>query len=428
MAWQDVAAELTSASPSGKAVAVLGGGFCGLACAYEFARRGYGVAVIDCGAQAGLAPASSAAAGLLDPLTPKGRLAWMARDAMDAALRLLQASANAHKRPLFQRTGAVHVPRDAKHAKSLREGASELDSATARWLGCDAAAALVGCGDGFQCAPDGVLHCPEAVVVDTQRYLEALWHLSCACTVCKWICKRVETVRALAEHFDVVVIAAGAGCCVVEETRHLPVELSRGQVLEYAPNTTVGSGDGGGSCCWDLRLPLTGSVYVVPQLHPHGGFARLDCGGTYEPCECLRDAWQDAPPNASVATDHLDGALKRLFPALRDAGTPVKARAGVRATPPRSALGAAPLIGRAHSSAGQDNVWFCGGMGSRGLLYHALAAGWLADAATNGDASRLPDEVRRCEFGHMLARKLAVLAERQQADQESDGLTAMPAM
>ena len=51
---------------------------------------------------------------------------------------------------------------------------------------------------------------------------------------------------------------------------------------------------------------------------------------------------------------------------------PLCARAGVRALPPRSAEGALPLAGRAHTDHG--NVWFVGGMGSRGLLYHSLVA------------------------------------------------------
>ena len=123
----DIAAELASASRAGKSAAVIGGGFCGLACAVEFAQLGYGVCLCTAEAEAGLAPASSAAAGLLDPLTPKGRLAWKAADAMAASLRLLQMASTAKPNgadshigqgQVYSQTGAMHVPRDAKHPAS----------------------------------------------------------------------------------------------------------------------------------------------------------------------------------------------------------------------------------------------------------------------------------------------------------------------
>ena len=51
------------------------GRLCGLACAHELAQNGLAVLVVDA-LRPGEAPASSAAAGLLDSLTPKGRIMW----------------------------------------------------------------------------------------------------------------------------------------------------------------------------------------------------------------------------------------------------------------------------------------------------------------------------------------------------------------
>ena len=129
-------------------------------------------------------------------------------------------------------------------------------------------------------------------------------------------------------------------------------------------------------------------------------------------CNELKDAEQRQPPDVAFAETQLRVALP-FIPALR-ALDDHAARAGVRAIPPRTALGANPLAGRAHSAAGQTNVWFAGGFGSRGLLYHALIAKWLVEAADQGDASRLPDEVRRGEFAAMLIRKLNALKPRPQ--------------
>jgi hypothetical protein len=99
-------------------------------------------------------------------------------------------------------------------------------------------------------------------------------------------------------------------------------------------------------------------------------------------------------------------------------GKPVRARAGVRATPPRSDLGTLPLAGRAHTCGRQPrNVWTLGGMGSRGLLYHAIAAAWVVEAAVHEDPSHVPDALRdRCEFGALLCSKLRKLAQHTTCD------------
>ena len=122
------ASALRAGSPGGGAALVLGGGFCGLACAYELACRGIGVAVVD-GAAPGEAPASSAAAGVLGPLTIKGRLMWQGDAALTAALRLIRAAdadadADADAQCVTQ-CGILHAPHSAKHAEQLRRSADE---------------------------------------------------------------------------------------------------------------------------------------------------------------------------------------------------------------------------------------------------------------------------------------------------------------
>ena len=47
--------------------------------------------------------------------------------------------------------------------------------------------------------------------------------------------RRVEHCHALSSAFDLVIVAAGDGCLKVTEARHLPLDLSRGQVIEYPP-------------------------------------------------------------------------------------------------------------------------------------------------------------------------------------------------
>ena len=122
--WEEKAAELRAGSDSSLVACVVGGGLCGLALALEFGRRGFAVLIIDPD-EPGAAPASSAAAGLLDPLTPKGRVMWRGTEAYDAASRLvLAASALSPDDPCFSETGSLHVATDAKHAAALSSAAS----------------------------------------------------------------------------------------------------------------------------------------------------------------------------------------------------------------------------------------------------------------------------------------------------------------
>jgi hypothetical protein len=72
-------------------------------------------------------------------------------------------------------------------------------------------------------------------------------------------------------------------------------------------------------------------------------------------------------------------------------------------------------------------VWMMCGMGARGLLYHALLAKWLAAAADAHDASLLPPEVRRAEFGEMLSARLERVAAARRAEAEAEARSAQRA-
>ena len=50
--------------------------------------------------------------------------------------------------------------------------------------------------------------------------------------------------------------------------------------------------------------------------------------------------------------------------------------------------------------------------GARGLLYHALAARWVVDAALSGDPALIPTPLRRGEFGALLHARLARLEDK----------------
>lgn len=74
--------------------AVVGAGFAGLATAYHLAAFGSDVTVFD-PSEVGTSGASSVAAGLLHPLTPRGKLIWKGEEGFVAAKQLIEVSLKA---------------------------------------------------------------------------------------------------------------------------------------------------------------------------------------------------------------------------------------------------------------------------------------------------------------------------------------------
>lgn len=67
-------------------------------------------------------------------------------------------------------------------------------------------------------------------------------------------------------------------------------------------------------------------------------------------------------------------------------------RTGVRALPPRDQLGSLPLAGKIGS---EQNLWVVGGLGARGLVYHAWLGKLMAQAVLSDDQSKIPEQLRR---------------------------------
>ena len=113
---------------------IIGGGFCGLACAAKLPAAGFGICIAD-PAEPGGAAASGAAAGLLDPLSPKGKIMWRGMEAFEATLQLLRSLSDSQGTNVSVRTGCLHVARGSKQAAAMREAVSSMPPADALRLG-----------------------------------------------------------------------------------------------------------------------------------------------------------------------------------------------------------------------------------------------------------------------------------------------------
>ena len=171
-------------------------------------------------------------------------------------------------------------------------------------------------------------------------------------------------------------------------------------------------------------MPLINGDYVVPM----DGGRRLLAGATHE---------YDPPERVNRPADET-AACALLLPGLVAMHAPlatariVGVQAGVRSLPPRSHLGYAPIAGRlpplgaaagpdaAHEAetaksskdstksskgataaapgAARAATWLFGGLGSRGLIYHAVLGARVAEAVMADDEGRLPEHMRRLDL------------------------------
>ena len=267
------------------------------------------------------------------------------------------------------------------------------------------------------------LHVPEGLVLDSSRYLAALWDAtrllasSDAVPAGTSATFHVRTVTALDDDpelasCDAVVVACGAAAESVSElaAAGLPTALQGGHVVELTRPT----GEAPDPSAWDDGRPgILGSPYVAPL-----GPERLLVGTTREYDATVatarragaRDPKSDAV--AAAAAEKLTRDVMEVYPPLRSMSVDA-VRYGVRANPPRRALGSLPLVGRVRvgeetetemetetdgdgdgTRATRRTRWYVGGLGARGLVYHGMVGEMVARAALTGDGGGIPRELR----------------------------------
>ena len=275
------------------------------------------------------------------------------------------------------------------------------------------------------------LHIPGGVVLDSGRYLRALWNatkLLASSTRTprgsRAVLRVERAVRSLTSDervgveggtFDACVVACGAAVGSIAELSVgpsgcvLPLSNQGGHVVELVPKP------GSIASPWDERAPgILGAPYVAPL-----GVGRLLVGATKEFGASCADARR-----AGVVDPGLDDAAQEAARALvADASVtypPLSGmdvdvvRYGVRANPPRTPAGSLPLMGRIEGiggdgdgdeksapgdgdgdgEAGRRSWWFVGGLGARGLVYHAMLGAIVAEAVMRRDPSGIPAELR----------------------------------
>ena len=365
-------------------ITVVGGGIIGCAVAYELARRGTAVSVVE-GRDIGRG-ATQASAGMLAPFIEAQHLShlWtLGARSLELYDTFVADVVNDSGRSVpYERTGTIQVAVDKASLERLERTEERLSSA-------GVACRLLTRAEAIIAEPQLGSNVCGALIVSSHGFVgasaltAALRHASAERGVCFMTSEEasrismdggsivVETARGRVTS-DAVVVAAGcwAGSLLVEGAAQLPIRPVRGQLLRLLWN--------------EVRLARTvwgPGCYVVPWSD-----GSILVGATVE------EVGFDEGATVSGVTTLLE-AVCDLLPAARDAGFD-SVRVGLRPATPDDL----PAVGR---SAAIPNLVYATGHYRNGVLLAPLTARLVAALMLDGNQDPLLDAVAPSRFGEL---------------------------
>ena len=311
-----------------KRIAVVGAGLAGLGVTWHLLQRAeMEVTLFDPLGPGG--GASGISTGLLHPFPAKQALrSWRASEGMEKTRQLLEIAEKALGRPVAEYTGILRLgpgPRAEEDPEAIWWESARVQEFI------PGAASLPG------------LWIPSGITVYSKLYLEGLWK-ACQNKGAKGEKISVRSLDELAS-YDRVVLATGHETPRFPECAHLSVKSIKGQALY---------------CRWPKRLPC--SLISLGHIAPTEDPAFCQIGSTYE------HNFKDLHPTEH-AIEELKKKVSSWYPPAKGFEV-VSINAGARMSPKE---GYRPVVAQL-----DEKSWVFTGLGSRGLLYHALLGEELA--------------------------------------------------
>lgn len=320
-------------------IAVLGAGFCGLAVAWHLLHSEKltpRVTLFDAHGIGG--GASGIAAGLLHPFVgAHSKLNIQGREGMAATKKLLDAAAQTIGQEIIISRGILRLVLHEQQQKNFSLCAQQ-HAPDVEYLTPEKVQALVP-----GAPPAAGIFMREGVSINSQLYLQGLWE-ACRLKGAAYCHQKIGSLKELKNEYDLIVVCLGAYATALPELAHLPLTPIKGQIFELAWPQKLAS----------LPFTLNSQAYICMNSDKKSCVA----GSTFE------RAFETDAPDPAKAQEMLFPKIKELYPALASAEI-LSCRAALRASAPKHM----PLV----TAAGKD-VWVLSGMGSKGLLYHALYA------------------------------------------------------
>lgn len=331
-------------------IAIVGGGFCGVATAWHLLSRepplpNVTVTIFDSNEIGG--GASGIAAGLLHPFAgAHAKLNRMGREGFTATMKLVSIASAYLQKPV-----SLHPPGILRLALTEAQNNDYFTAASkypfdVLWYAEDEVQKLC----PFCTRAPGIW-IKEGIALDAALYLRGLWS-GCRQKGAGFIKQKIERLEDLKE-YDQIIFTTGAQTKQFSLFADLPITLIKGQILELECPETLPK----------LHFPVNSQAYVLPCL---GGDTYM-AGTTYE-------KHFDSPlPDREKAIQEIMPKAVEMIPMLASAKV-INCQAGLRAVTPDHL----PKIYRI-----KENVWLLTGMGSKGLLYHGLFAEKLVEEMAN---------------------------------------------
>lgn len=321
-------------------IAIIGAGFCGLAVAWHLLQHPrsnqFQIELFD---SKGIGKgASGIAAGLLHPYAgAHAKLNWRGQEGFQATTELLTVASQALGHSVIaENKGILRLALTHEQLTDFQLCAAKYPLDT-QWLDVKECQQLTP-----GCIPAPGLWIKTGLAIYSSFYLEGLFR-ACVQRGLKFKLLAINSLKDLPD-FDLTIVTAGAEALQLPELVSLPLSLVKGQVLELSwPNNER-----------PLHCALNSHVYIVMTQ------AKTSClvGATYE------KGHQTALNDIEKAKKELLPKAVELFPPLKEASI-LNCYSGMRAVTPQHL----PLI-----KCLTPSEWVLTGMGSKGLLYHALYA------------------------------------------------------
>ena len=326
-------------------IIIVGAGFCGLAVAWHLLHHEHKpqhleIQLLD-SEEIGYST-SGISAGLLHPYVgAHAKLNWKGREGFEETKKLLDAASEMIDRPVYAKNeGILRMALSPMQADDFKL-CETLHSPDVEWLSAERCQSFV---PGLVDAPG--LWLKNGVTVYSRNYLDGLWK---ACKK-KGAAFERKCLHSLKELGGETSILTTGGCTqALPELSALPLKSVKGQIIELE---------------WPKKHPplpcaLNSQAYILMSSDQHTCFA----GSTYE------KNYRDLKADPEKALSEIMPKACAMLPFLKEAPL-VKCYAGIRSVGPGHLPYLHPL---------SPKRWILAGMGSKGLLYHALTAKELAD-------------------------------------------------
>ncbi|MEG0287236.1 MAG: FAD-dependent oxidoreductase [Victivallaceae bacterium] len=330
-------------------IAVLGSGYSGLAVSWFLLALTQGKATIDIFDPVPLGGgASGLSSGLLHTfpgyraLKPK-----LADRCLEATHSLITAASKSIKQPIVISKGILRPAFETEQINLFQTRASEYPGELEWWDRTKCETKVIGLT-----LPEegGGLFIPGGLTLDNDAYLDGLWN-ACASMGTQLYDELIENLDDIKDFYDQIIITAGANCDLIPSMKNIPTTKNKGQILEVK---------------WPEELPklpfsINSRKYMVAGTRENN---ICILGSTFEHNQIENE------PDPEVAKQEILEKLLPIFPALSEAEI-LNCYSGFRCSSPTKK----PLIGKT-----PEGYWFLLGLGSKGLLYHALCGEMLAQS------------------------------------------------